>query len=161
MNDVVLDTENVARILNRNWFMDDELMHIAFALRYNETYISVNRTSVESFSDDVRNFAKDHDDFTFGNDFDKLRYAKLNVGDIRKINVSLGGVQVSVNVEVEPRDKHIKSHAGIFTRQDDKNIKPSGNIFVPELKENVSTDDILLKVRYKLLELSEVVQEKI
>lgn len=159
MDEVVQDSEDVARILNRGWFMDDELMHIAFALRYNETYISVNRTESETFATDVRDFVETHDEYLFGEDANILRYARLNVGEIRRLKVSLRGIEVSVNVEIEPRDARIKSHAGIFTRQDGKNIKPQTDIFVPEFQENVSADDILLKVRYQLLALSDIKQE--
>ena len=141
--------------------MDDELMHIAFALRYNETYISVNRTESETFATDVRHFVETHNEYLFGEEANMLRFAKLNVGEIRQLRVSLRGIEVSVNVEIEPRGTHIKSHAGIFTRQSGKNIKPQTDIFVPELQENVSADDILLKVRYQLLTLSDIKQENL
>ncbi len=35
--------EKVVRILHRDWVVDNELQINAFALRQNETYISVNR----------------------------------------------------------------------------------------------------------------------
>ena len=41
--------ETVIRVLHRDWFVDDELQIFAFALRQNETYISVNRPIIESF----------------------------------------------------------------------------------------------------------------
>ena len=40
---MVADTEDVARILRRNWVVDGILQHYAFDMRRNETYISVNR----------------------------------------------------------------------------------------------------------------------
>lgn len=50
------DSESIVRILNQDWFEDCELMHVAFALRRNETYLSVNRPEIEIFSNDVAEF---------------------------------------------------------------------------------------------------------
>ena len=40
------DAEDVARLLHPSWVIDGVLQHYAFALRRNETYISVNRLAV-------------------------------------------------------------------------------------------------------------------
>ena len=50
--------EKVVRILHRDWVVDNELQINAFALRQNETYISVNRPSIESYVSDVSDFVK-------------------------------------------------------------------------------------------------------
>ena len=76
MGNRVEGSEQVARILNNDWFEDGRLMHLAFALNYGETYLSVNRLAVPTCPSDVKSFVE----------------------------------------EVEPRDFHTKSHAGIFTR---------------------------------------------
>ena len=56
MSKSIVDSENVTRILRRDWFDEGKLMHVAFALRNAETYISVNRPSVSSFRKDVKDF---------------------------------------------------------------------------------------------------------
>ena len=50
MEQSILDSETVARILKRDWFDDGKLMHVAFALRNGETYISVNRLAIASYN---------------------------------------------------------------------------------------------------------------
>ena len=43
MDNSISNSENVARILKKDWLDDGKLLHVAFALRNGETYISVNR----------------------------------------------------------------------------------------------------------------------
>ena len=62
---VVADGESVARILSAEWFFDGILMAHAFTLRENETYISVNRLSVASYSSDVASFVEQHPRYQF------------------------------------------------------------------------------------------------
>lgn len=99
------------------------MLHIAFALNYGETYLSVNRLAVPSYSLDVSTFVEKHEGYAFGDQLDEYRRAVLNVGEIRDIDIVHGGKVLDVNVEVEPRDGHTKSHAGIFTRYKQKNLK--------------------------------------
>lgn len=56
MMENVSSSEKVARILNPEWIEDGILMHEAFMLRDGETYISVNRPSVDSYDKDVTDF---------------------------------------------------------------------------------------------------------
>ena len=70
----------------------------------------------------------------------------------------MGDRTANIEVEVEPRCEHVKSHAGIFTRYEGGNLKSDGTIQI--MQENVSADDILLKVRQKLLQMSEIVYSK-
>lgn len=42
----VLSSENVARILSKEWFVKEKLNAMAFTLDLGETYLSVNRTAV-------------------------------------------------------------------------------------------------------------------
>ena len=108
--------EKVVRILHRDWVVDNELQINAFALRQNETYISVNRPSIESYVSDVSDFVKNHASFRVSDDSQSIRLASLNVGEVRSISISLGRQTVDLSVEVEPRDSHYQSHAGIFTK---------------------------------------------
>ncbi len=71
MEDKVKDTEQVARILSRDWFEDGRLLNVAFALNHGETYLSVNRMSVSSFSSDVKAFIETHDKYIFGDSDDE------------------------------------------------------------------------------------------
>ncbi len=153
------DNESIVRILNQDWFEDGELMHVAFALRRNETYLSVNRPAIETFGNDVAEFVKSHSQYLFS--ANKYRSAILKVGEVRNIEVKIAETIVDIDVEVESRDTHTKSHAGIFTRNQNKNIKSGGSIYIPSLKENVSADNILLKVRFKLLKLSKVEEKQL
>ena len=70
-------------------------------------------------------------------------------------------VEMKIDVEVEPRDIHTKSHAGIFTRIQDKNIKKGQLLKAGPTAKEVSGDAILLEVRKKLKSLSSVEDCKI
>ena len=61
-----------------------------------------------------------------------------------------------INVEVEPRDSHTKSHAGIFTRYENKNVKRGDTLNY--LNKEISADDVLIKVRTQLLNMTTVEQ---
>ena len=148
---MIKDEESVVRILRKDWFVNGKLLHVAFALRRGETYISVNRPAIEKFNSDVADFVAQHPDFVFSEASYSYYAAKLNAGDIRDIKVGLGDRTANIEVEVEPRGEHVKSHAGIFTRYEGRNLKSDGAIQI--MQENVSADDILLKVRQKLLQM--------
>ena len=59
-------------------------------------------------------------------------------------------------MEVEPRDVFTKSHAGIFTRYDGKNIKANEKMKIEPIEDEVSSDAILLEVRSRLLDISKL-----
>ena len=48
------------------------------------------------------------------------------------------------------------SHAGIFTRYEGRNIKTGDSLSIKPLEEEVSSDDILLEVRSRLLDLAQL-----
>lgn len=150
----VLDIEKVVRILHQEWLVRGKLQLSAFALQPGETYISVNRPSVDSYESDVRSFLTQH----MGYKDKENRYCRavLGVDDIRSIKVDIDGSPLAVDVEVEPRAKHTKSHAGIFTRYEGKNVKTGQTIKVSEQLRGVSSDDILLDVRLSLLDIASV-----
>ena len=97
--------------------------------------------------------------------------AKKNVGEIRAIDVKVGDTNMNIDVEVEPRNTHTKSHAGIFTRFQNKNIKRGQLIkavaTAEEIKhdqllkvgpvaDEISANSILLEVRSELLRMATV-----
>ena len=153
---MVADTEDVARILRRNWVFDGILQHYAFDMRRNETYISVNRPAVSSYVDDVRKFVESHPDFCFDSDEPAYMRALINVESIRKSELFIGDIKLNIDVEVEPRDVFTKSHAGIFTRYEGKNIKTNEKMKIEPIEDEVSSDAILLEVRSRLLDISKL-----
>ena len=158
---MIEDTENVARILHRKWVIDGILQHYAFVLRRNETYISVNRLAVSSFDDDVASFVESHPDFYANKNNTEYLRALVNVGEVRQTEVKVNETRLNIEVEVEPRDVFTKSHAGIFTRYEGQNIKVGETLSIEPLKEAISSDDILLEVRSRLLDLSQLEHCKI
>ena len=153
-NVMVDSSEQVARILSKEWFVDNQLMNIAFTLLEGETYISVNRPAIDSYDSDVAAFVAKHDKFLF--ESDTYKRAMLSVAKVRDIKVDAFGEPLNINVEVEPRDSHTKSHAGIFTRYVNKNVKRGDTL--PHLDKDISADDVLIKVRSQLLNMSTVEQ---
>jgi hypothetical protein len=151
---LISNTEVVARILNKDWFDEGKLMHVAFTLRQGETYLSVNRPSISTFEEDVKSFVITHPSYAFDENTMGFRCASLNVGDVRNIQVELDERMIKVEVEVEPRNTHVKSHAGIFTRYKNKNLKMGDSISDNDTKVCYSADAILLKVRLQLLRMA-------
>ena len=155
----VSSEENVARILSKEWFVRGKLTSVAFALEQGESYLSVNRTAIDTYDSDVAMFVKNHNSYAF--DDSTYKRALLNVGDVRGIDVKVDHVEMKIDVEVEPRDIHTKSHAGIFTRIQDKNIKKGQLIKAGPTAEEVSGDIVFLEVRKQLKSLSSVEDCKI
>ena len=150
------NSEDVARILANDWVINGVLQQTAFTLREGETYISVNRPAITSFTSDVTSFVRDHKNFRCKSQGNvTYQRAIINVGDIRSIVVTHDEQPLSIDVEVEPRDIFTKSHAGIFTRYGQKNIK-KGDVLKIDNAAELSADMVLLKVRLALLRLSTV-----
>ncbi len=153
---VVSDKENVARILSPKWVVDGAILHVAFTLKENETYISVNRPSVESFQEDVYAFVASHPDFSFDEKHSAYLCALLNAGDVRSIVVLVDDKPLNVSVEVEPRDSFTKSHAGVFTRLDSSILKKGASLPIEGLEKEISADDVLLEVRSQLIDMAKL-----
>ena len=151
--------EDVSRILSKEWFVRGKLVSAAFSLEEGETYLSVNRPAIDSYDSDVTTFVKSHTSYVF--DGNTYKRALLNVGDIRGIDVKVDNVEMKIDVEVEPRNVHTKSHAGIFTRFQNKNIKKGQLLKAGPTAEEISGDTILLEVRKELKDLSSVEKCKI
>lgn len=155
------DSETIVRLLSSYWVIGNEILHVAFTLRDRETYISVNRPSISSYNTDVKNFLESHPDFYSDKEQKEYKQAALNVAEIRNIRIDVDDLLLNMEVEVEPITQNQRSHAGIFTRLNGKNLKTGDLIFDNTLKTGVSADVILLEVRSRLLELShlEILQQ--
>lgn len=148
--------EMVARILSNGWVVNGVLQQTAFALRDGETYISVNRPAVSSYAADVALFIKRHKNFQVLTERPIVfQRAVLNVGGIRDITIQADNLPLAIDVEVEPRNVFTKSHAGIFTRFKNKNVK-AGDALAVSQEKNISADMVLLKVRLALIRLSTI-----
>lgn len=58
-------------------------------------------------------------------------------------------------------DSYTKSHAGIFVRYQNKNVKRGQMIKISHVSEEISSDTLLLEVRTQLLELATLEECKI
>lgn len=156
------NNETIVRILHKDWVVDGQLQITAFALRQGESYISVNRPSIDTFPSDVSDFVSKHADYKVS-DESSLTYqqASLDVSAVRNIKVELDQLSAEVSVEVEPRDAHYKSHAGIFTRYDEKNIKGVQETIQDKNDSLMPVRAILQKVQHQLLTLSTLEQHEI
>lgn len=156
------NNETVVRILHKEWVVDGQLQITAFALRQGESYISVNRPAVDTFLSDVTDFVSKHADYKISDEGSlAYRQASLGVSTVRNIKVDLGQLSADVSVEVEPRDAHYKSHAGIFTRYDDKNIKGGQETIQDQNECLMPVRAILQKVQHQLLALSTLEKHEI
>ncbi len=89
---------------------------------------------------------------------DTYRRALLNVGKIRNIKVSVGDTSMFADVEVEPRNAKTLSHAGIFTKVQNKNVKEGQIIKTGVADKDISADTLLLEIRCLLLKLCKIEQ---
>lgn len=157
----ILDSEAIVRIIRQEWLVDGVLQQSAFTLKPQETYLSVNRPAVDTYDADVQSFVSSHASFQFDNG-KKYRCASMQVSGVRSIKVLDERNQpLAVEVEVEPRDAHTKSHAGIFVRTGAQNVLPGRSLMGTSVPEAVSVDMILQDVRWELLALSTLEQHEI
>lgn len=154
--ELISSTEQVIRLLNRIWIVEGELQPAAFVLNAGETYLSVNRPAVASYDSDVDDFISKHPAFCVSSGQKMYYRANLSVGDVRNIGCLIGDERLQVDVNVEPRSMHYQSHAGIFTRVDGVTVKADKSISYPGSKYGVSSEPILMKLRFELLRLSNV-----
>ena len=152
----VLPEEDVARIINNAWVDDGVLLYSAFAFAIKETYLSVNRLAVDTYEEDVRTFVMSHPAFQIEGQPMNYRRALMNVGDINNISLSVDSDEIAVSVEVEPRDTHTKSHAGIFARIGGQNLVLGRPFPTDQLPEGVSVDRVLQEVQWQLKDVAEL-----
>ena len=148
--------ERVARLISKAWIDEGVLLNAAFAFAKNETYLSVNRLAVESYSEDVKTFIEKHSDYQLEDRQGYYCRAILVVGQINNIKVVDGNDLLDVKVEVEPRDSHTKSHAGILVRAKGQNVVPGLELHPNTLPACVSSDAVLQEVRWKLHDIAEL-----
>ena len=154
-NSMVADDEQVARIVSHEWVIDGELQLAAFALAPRETYLSVNRPIIDTYDEDVLQFVSAHP-YYFDEKKQSYKRALLEVKAVRAISVEKDGLRLNANVEVEPRDSHTKSHAGIFVRVNGKNVVHGRLLPEGQLPYNVSEEYLLQQLQWDLLELAEL-----
>lgn len=149
--------EEVARILHREWVVDDKLQLNAFALRQGEPYLSVNRLAVETSSSDIHDFISHHSDYLISTESCICHLAVVRVHDIHNLSISYREWVASLTVEVEPRNTHYKSHAGIFTRVNGRNLKggQQAELLANDGKK-VSYSEIQLKVQLNLVRMAQL-----
>lgn len=139
-------SENVARILKSAWVFDGEISPSAFNLRpqIHETYISVLREASDSFSTDIKEVT--HGKFP-------VRYAQMNVGELRKLQVNT--LEDEVNFDVKAVDNlKLLSHAGIFLFINYKQLVGGEPFESVELKHGMPADSILMTIREALSEFA-------
>ena len=73
----------------------------------------------------------------------------------------LGQLSADLSVEVEPRDAHYKSHAGIFTRYDEKIIKGGQETIRDKNDCLMPVRAIFQKVQHQLLAFAILEQHEI
>lgn len=144
---IVLDTETVVRVIS-HVLKDGAISPTAFKLRQwpepkgGERYISVNRYNCNSFVIDLHTYDKGRN----------LPCAKLNVGEIRAINLFLGSTDKHP-VKYDVRDMHSKStpsHAGIFISVANMPLEGSGDAILDSIEGGKEKDYQLLAIRSAL-----------
>jgi len=155
--DVIEQKEEIARILIREWVIEDRLQLNAFALRPGESYLSVNRLAVESSINDIHDFVSHHPDYMIAGETDRCHLAVIRVWDIHNLSISYKKWIANLAVEVEPRSAHYKSHAGIFTRVRGRNLKGGQELeLLTNDGQKVSYSEIELKVQLNLVRLAQL-----
>lgn len=150
----VSDIETIVRVIRQEWLVDGVLQQTAYTLNPSETYLSVNRPAIDTFESDIHTFVTSHDGFLF-DDGNTCRLASMPVSGVRGIKIMDDeNTPLAIDVEVEPRDVHAKSHAGIFVRTGDQNIVSGRSLLGTSIPEGVSVDMILQDIRWELLALS-------
>lgn len=148
----ISNNEDVTRTIHPEWMVRGQLQLSAFALQPGETYISVNRPIIPTYNDDIKDFILSHPSFIVEGGHYHL--ARMNVGKIRAIEITIGSSTLVADVDVEARAMHTESHAGIFTRFEGKNIKTGQIIKVEKQEKGVSSDDVLMDLRFSLLSMA-------
>lgn len=152
------DAENVVRLISSEWIEDGCLLNAAFALTPKEKYLSVLRPIIETFNEDILLLTTKHEEFK--SDDSHCQTALLKVGAIRNIKIDNGNEILNIDVAVEPRDKRIKSHAGIIVKSNGQ-VVVHGRKLNDSIPKDVSADDILQEVQLELREISSLKQYRI
>lgn len=141
---MISNEENVARVLfSPRMILEGKVIPVAFELResINENYLSVLRTSVETWEKEMMNIPQRKNRQLFG-------YALMNAGEIRNLKLN------DVIYDVQPYPTEImKSHAGITITY--KNQLLQGGTNIEPLPAGMTEDFLLLSIRSKLTALAQ------
>ncbi|MBQ3691512.1 MAG: hypothetical protein II937_16815 [Bacteroidales bacterium] len=142
------DNEDVVRAIFSPLMIDENgnLSRAAFSLRHNEDYISVCRTSVPTWLEDVHSIPENENRKLFG-------YCVLNVFSVR----SLGFYYRNYNVCFEVCEKHTpknKSHAGIFVLLNNQVLKGDRKTILKNIPEDVPSDALSMRYQRRLLDIA-------
>ncbi len=130
---------------------DGELLLAAFALRVfkdgsAETYISVNRMSVESWFEDIRKIPQHKNRQLYG-------YAQLNVGQIHNIELAVNGHEIVFTV-VDCSEGSTASHAGVFTEIEGHTLSGGSNPVLASLTPNLPESFVMMAIQEELLNIA-------
>lgn len=147
------DAEDVARAIFSPQMIgpDGELLLSAFALRVfkdgtTEDYVSVSRTSIESWLKDIRQIPQRRNRQLYG-------YAELNVGQIHHIELQLNGHDVVFNV-FDCSEGSTPSHAGIFINIEGNVLKGGSNSVLSALIPNQPESFVMMSIQEELLSIA-------
>lgn len=147
------DTEDVARAIFSPQMIgpDGELMLAAFALRVfkdgtAEDYISVNRITIESWLDDIRQIPQRKNRVLYG-------YAELNVGQVHSIDLQLDGHDIVFHV-FDCSEGSTPSHAGIFVTIEGNVLTGGANAVLSKLVRNQPENFIMMAIQEELLSIA-------
>ena len=150
---IVDDSEQVARIVSKEWMIEGVLMPQAFEFAPRETYLSVNRPCVDTYKEDVSQFVMRHPQY-LSEDGVSCSCAMLSVADVRATKVIYEDEVLLIGVEVEPRSAHTPSHAGIFVRSNGRNVVAGRQMPGQRVPEGVSAEIVLQYVQWELYALA-------
>ena len=150
---LVDDTEDVARAIFSPQMIgpDGELLMSAFALRVfrdgtSEDYISVNRTSIESWLDDIRQIPQRKNRKLYG-------YAELNVGHVHSIDLQLNGQNIEFHI-FDCSKGSTPSHAGIFVSVAGNVLTGGVNPILSKLVPNQPESFVMMAIQEELLSIA-------
>ncbi len=149
----IADTEIVARAIFSPQMISPEgdLLLAAFALRVfkdgkAESYISVNRTSVDSWIDDIRRIPQRRNRVFYG-------YAELGVEQVHSIDLEVNGHDIVFNV-YDCSENSTPSHAGIFVDIEGNVLTGGENPILSALMPNQPESFVMMAIQEELLNIA-------
>lgn len=149
----ISDSENVARAIFSPQMIgaDGELMLATFALRVfkdgtPESYISVNRTAVEGWLDDIRKIPQRRTRVLYG-------YVELNVGQVHTIDLQMNGHDIVFSV-YDYSESSNPSHAGIVVDIEGNVLKGGSNPVLSRLFPHEPESFIMMAIQEELLAIA-------
>ena len=148
LNTWIDNSENVARAIFSPAMVDDtgKITKAAFHLRHNEDYFSVSRMNVKGWMTDIKSIPTSNTRVPYG-------YSKMNVGEIRSLDVTYFDKPILFDVEDKSSTRN-KSHAGISVSYDGNQLKGDKSILLKPLQELYPASMLLLKIQAQLTNLA-------